>query len=341
MVFGRPHRRHVLLVGYGQRGRQWHDACRRRRDVVVAGAIDTDPLARDAAERSGLTTWSSIEEGFRIGGAEAAIVASPPWEHSGHTLACLHLGIPVLVEKPFSLSLEDAVRVAWESARLGIPVAVGQNFRFRRRERGVRKALAAGVGRPLSATIVSTRPESAAMPHLASIKHGALWDICIHHLDALRVRFGAAPEEVAMTVTRLGESPEGGRTAYRILLDWRDGPTVVYQHSEGAPGFYHSEWIECERRAILVQNQRVSLLFPRHRPRPVVVALGPSPEQMILDDFLGALQTGRTPVLGVEDNLLTIASVVAAVRSEALERPVLVAEVCEAAGVALGTSTVQ
>ena len=81
---------------------------------MVAGAIDTDPLARDAAERSGLTTWSSIEEGFRIGGAEAAIVASPPWEHSGQTLACLHLGIPVLVEKPLSLSLEDAVRVAWE-----------------------------------------------------------------------------------------------------------------------------------------------------------------------------------------------------------------------------------
>ena len=62
---------------------------------------------------------------------------------------------------------------------------------------------------------------------------------------------------------------------------------------------------------------------------------------MILDDFLGALQTGRTPVLGVDDNLLTIASVAAAVRSEALEQPVLVAEVCEAAGVALGRSTVQ
>ena len=55
MVFGRPHRRRLLLVGYGQRGRQWHDACRRRRDVVVAGAIDPDPLAHDAAERSGLT----------------------------------------------------------------------------------------------------------------------------------------------------------------------------------------------------------------------------------------------------------------------------------------------
>ena len=52
----------------------------------------------------------------------------------------------------------------------------------------------------------------------------------------------------------------------------------------------------------------------------MVVALGTSPEQMILDDFFGALETGGTPVLGVEDNLLTIATVAAAVRSEALDR---------------------
>jgi predicted dehydrogenase len=336
MVFSRPHRRRLLLVGYGQRGRQWHEACRRRRDVAVVGAVDPDGLAQEAARRSGLPIWSTLEEVVELGGGEAAIVASPPWEHPGQTIACLRLGMAVLVEKPFALSLEAAARVAQESTRLGVPVAVVQNFRFLRRERAVRKALAAGVGKPLSATIVSARPRSAAMPHLAAVEHGALWDICIHHLDALRVRFGEAPEKVAMTVTRLGESPGDARARFQILLEWREGPAVVYQHSEGAPGYYHSEWIEGERRAVVVHDQSVSVLFPRHRARRVIAPRGPKPEQAVLDDFLGALRSGNRPTLSAEDNLLTVATVEAALRAEALGRAVTLAEVGEAAGVALG-----
>jgi predicted dehydrogenase len=303
---------------------------------VVVGAVDPDELAQEAARRSGLPVCSTIEEGFELGGGEAAIVASPPWEHPDQAIACLRLGMAVLVEKPFALSLEAAVSVAQESARLGVPVAVAQNFRFLRRERAVRKALAAGVDKPLSATIVSARPPSAAMPHLAAVEHGALWDICIHHLDALRVRFGEAPEKVAMTVTRLDESPAEARARFQILLEWREGPAVVYQHSEGAPGYYHSEWIEGERRAILVHDQSVSVLFPRHRARPVFVLRAPQPEQAILDDFLRALRSGNAPTLSAEDNLLTVATVEAALRAEALGRAVTLAEVAEAAGVALG-----
>jgi predicted dehydrogenase len=334
-MLGRADRRRLLLVGYGQRGRQWHEVCRRRRDAVVVGVVDPDPLAQEAARRSGLPAWSTIEEGVQLGG-EAAIVASPPPEHPDQTIACLRLGMAVLVEKPFALSLEAAVQVAQESTRLGLPVAVAQNFRFLRRERAVRKALAAGVGRPLSATIISARPPTVAMPHVAAIEHGALWDICIHHLDALRVRFGAAPERVEMKVARLGASPADERLLFRLLLEWPEGPAVVYQHSEGAPGFYHSEWIEGEQRAILVNDQNVRVLFPRHRARRVNPPRGPQPEQAVLDDFLGALRSGTAPTLSAEDNLLTVATVEAAVRAEALGRPVTPAEVGEAAGVAVG-----
>jgi myo-inositol 2-dehydrogenase/D-chiro-inositol 1-dehydrogenase len=241
----------------------------------------------------------------------------------------------VLVEKPFALSLESAADVVQESTRLGLPVAVAQNFRFLRRERAVRKALAAGVGKPLSATIISARPPTVAMPHVAAIEHGALWDICIHHLDALRVRFGAAPEQVEMKVARLGASAADERLLFRLLLEWPEGPAVAYQHSEGAPGFYHSEWIEGERRAILVNDQNVRVLFPRHRARPVIPPRAPQPEQAVLDDFLQALRSGIAPTLSAEDNLLTVATVEAAVRSETIGRPVTLAEIGQAAGVAV------
>ena len=329
----RPQQRRLFLVGYGRRGRQWHAACRRRRDVELVGTVDPDPAARDVARRSGLSAWSTIGEALESGDAECALVASPPHEHAEQAIAILRSGLPVLVEKPLALSAEAAATVARESARLGIPVAVGQNFRFLPRERGVRKALAAGFGRPLSAVIISARPSTVAAPHLAEIEHGALWDICLHHLDALRVRFGVVPDTVEMTTTE----PVETRIHLAILLRWRDGPSVVYRHSEGAPGFHHSEWIEGERGMILVDDQRVSLLVPGRRRQRVRVSRRPRPEQAVLDDFLLAVREGHEPALGVQDNLATIATVQAVLEAATLGRAVAPADVARTAGIDLGS----
>lgn len=337
---GSSARRRLLLVGYGQRGRQWHAVCAKRRDLEVAGVVDPDPVAVEHARRAGLDAWPTLEEGLASARCDGAIVASPPSEHPDQAIACLHAGVAALVEKPFALSVEAGARVARESAALGIPVVVGQNFRFLPRERAVRKALQMGVGRPLGGSIVSARSTAVAMPHLREIQHGPLWDIGIHHLDALRVRFGAAPEQVAMSVTRLGESPTGPRLRFELVLEWLDGPAVLYQHSEGAPGYHHSEWIEGDSRAILVDDQRVSVLFPSHRPRTVRVPRGPRPEQAVLDAFLEAQATGDAAGLGADDNLLTLAMVEAAVRAEALGRPVRLSEIGDWAGVPLDAEAV-
>ena len=285
----------------------------------VAGAVDFDPAALEAARAAGLSAWPTLADALEAGGWQAAIVASPPHEHVDHTIGCLDSGLAVLVEKPLALSLEAAARIAQASSGHGIPVTVGQNFRFLRRELAVREALDSGVGRPLGASIVSARSAAVAMPHLASIPHGPLWDIGVHHLDALRVRLGAPPEQVSMSVTRLA----GDRQRYDVQLGWSGGPSVVYQHSEGAPGYYHSEWIECEHRAIQVDDQDVSLLFPSQRPRRVRVPRGPDPEQAVLDRFLESLGTGDAGQLGAADNLLTVAMLEAAMRSEELGRPVM------------------
>jgi predicted dehydrogenase len=328
----RAARPRLLLVGYGRRGRQWHDVCRKRRDVDVAGAVDSDPAALEAARAAGLSAWPTLADALESAGWQAAIVASPPTDHPDHAIGCLHAGLAVLVEKPLALSVGAATRIAQASAAVGIPVTVGQNFRFLRRERGVRKALESGVGRPLGASILSARSAAVAMPHLASVPHGPLWDIGVHHLDALRVRFGAAPEQVSMKVAPLS----GDRQRFDLVLEWSDGPSVLYQHSEGAPGYYHSEWIECESRAILVDDQDVSLLFPSQRPRPVRVPREPDPEQAVLDQFLESVRTGEAGPLGADDNLLTVAMLEAAVRSEAIGRPVTLGDAGEPQAVAHG-----
>ena len=315
----------VLLVGYGVRGRQWHDACRRRRGVEIVGAFDPEPEALAEARRRGLRTFESFAAAARHPGTEAAIVSSPPWAHREQAVACLEQGLAVLVEKPLALSVADAAAVASASDEAGRPVVVGQNFRFLERERAIRKVLEAGrIGLPISAVVVSARPPSAARPHLASVAYGPIWDICLHHVDALRLRFRGPPRAVRASVRQV---PETSTQTFELSLAWPTGFSVVYRHSEGAPGFYHYEWIEGDRRAILVHDQKVSLFFPGHRPRRVAPPRGPVPEQAVLGDFLLSVRGRHVSALSAADNLATVATVEAAVSSIELARDVEISEI--------------
>jgi predicted dehydrogenase len=333
----RRSRQPVLLVGYGRRGRQWFELCRRRDDLEFVGAVDPEPSAQDMARRARLAAWPSLESALEEGRARWALIASPPGEHPDQAITCLRAGLPVLVEKPLALSFHSAVRIAQESSRMGIPAAVGQNFRYLPRERAVRKALADDFGRPESALVISARPPTVAAAHLAAIEHGAVWDICLHHLDSLRGRIGSPPATVEMTIDEL-PSPSAPRTHFTIRLGWDEGPVVTYVHSEGAPGFHHTEWIEGNRSAILVEDQDVTVILPSSRARRVRTPRGPMPEHAVLDEFVATVDGRGTGTLSAEENLATVAIVEAALRAAAAGSSIAPADIAASAGVKLGVT---
>jgi predicted dehydrogenase len=333
-VFARDRvRQRFLLVGFGTRGRQWQRELRRQRGLELAGAVDPDGGAQAEARRQGLHAWAVIDEALADASLDAAIISSPPGEHARQAIACLRSGLPVLIEKPLALSLADAAAVARASLAAGRPALVGQNFRFLPRERSVRKALAeGGIGRPLRAVIVSARPATAARPHLSAIPCGPVWDICLHHLDALRIRFGALPATVTARIHSPEASDAPGRLHVELSLHWPGGLRVAYTHSEGAPGFYHWEWIEGADRALIVEGQRVSVIFPSHRARRVPDPGRTTPEQAILQDFLATARGERASELTVAENISTVALVEAVLRSAELGRELALDEVLGAAG---------
>jgi predicted dehydrogenase len=44
----------VLVVGFGRRGRDWHETVRSRRGCHAVAVVDPDPAARAEAEQLGL-----------------------------------------------------------------------------------------------------------------------------------------------------------------------------------------------------------------------------------------------------------------------------------------------
>ena len=135
-----------------------------------------------------------------------------------------------------------------------------------------------------------------------------------------------------MRITRLG----GARARFELVLEWRDGPVVVYQHSEGSPRLLPFGVDRGRAAGDPGERSEGERALPLPARARGARAASPRAEQAVLDDFLEALRTGSAPGLSAEDNLLTVATVEAAIRANALGRPVTLSEIGDAAGVRLG-----
>ncbi len=266
----------LLVVGYGRRGRQWHETCRGRTDVTVVGVVEPDPATREAAASGGLAVFDSPGE---AAGVSAAIVASPPESHPPAAVACLAAGLAVLVEKPLALSTAAATLIVDEASRRGRVTLVGQNFRYLRRERAVGRALADGlVGRPVSVDVESSRAVDCPDP---------LWDFAIHHLDVFCLRWGG-PEVVSATPS----------AALDVVLTWADGLQVRYRHDDAAAGYVYRERLVGTDGTLTVDDQHVRLVRDGRRTRTVRGAGRVDPDGAVLDEFLRAIAGGPDDPIG-------------------------------------------
>lgn len=303
----------LLIVGYGQRGSTWGSVVGRARAAQVVAVADPDAGARAAAEAKGHIAFPTVEEALANGPpVAAAIVASPPAVHAEQAVSCLGAGLAVLVEKPFALSVEDAAAVADAAAAAGRHAVAGHNFRHRPVERALRGALAAGRIGPLrAASIATARPAYA--PTFEMPDHAALWDLAVHHVDLLRLRFGGLPHTVETSVVEVS-----GTTTYSTRLTWEDRAVADHWLCEGASVHHHSEWLEGPGGALRALDGRASVVQAGRRPRRLRPPRGREPEALLLDVLLGSSAVGFDAADAVE----TIAIVEAMVQSLAVERPV-------------------
>ena len=102
-------------------------------EFLAVSDIDHD-RAKDLGERVGaqLATGRN-EEVIEHPDVTTVIVSTPEHDHADSIIHALELGKPVLVEKPISLTLEDADRILSVAERTGTELRVGYAQRFKRR----------------------------------------------------------------------------------------------------------------------------------------------------------------------------------------------------------------
>jgi len=320
----------LVVVGLGTRGQYWVREVQTAPAYELVACVDIDPSTLKQASRklsiSPGQCLTDMCEALDRNRCDAVIVATSAESHVQPCELALTRGLAVLVEKPFTLCLRDAVKLVSLSEQKGAPLIVGQNYRYLRSFRTARRLINQGaLGRVGMIVCQYYRVPQEMAASLACLNNSALWGAGIHHLDALRYMLQKPVTRVLAEAFTLpwGKLPNGG--SLQMMLSFENEIRALYSatyESTGHEFFERGQEFYVRfvgERATLHVFQRWLMLCERGKlPRPV--RRGPrkvTEERILLNQLERALVTGEEADSSGRDNLQTMAVVEACLRSAA------------------------
>jgi len=325
----------VAVAGLGARGQDWIREVKAAPAFELTACVDIDPRALDrAAARFGISSaWCFIDLASALDTTpcDAVIVVTPSDCHTTTCETALKRKLAVLVEKPFTLRLDEAVRLVSLARANETPLLVAQNYRYLRSFRAVKRLIDEGTLGPVGMIVCHYyRPFHQIADWLARIPHSVLWGMSVHHLDALRYVLGSEVTSVnADAFTQpWGSLPRGA--SLQLMLSFANGTRVSYSATyestghtlfEGGQEFY-ARFIG--ERGTLHVFQRW-LIFWENGKWPRVIRRGPrkqTEERLLLDQLERAMLHGEETEFSGRDNLQTMAILEACIRSADEQRAI-------------------
>lgn len=318
----------VVVLGLGRRGREWIRVLRTTAGFDLTGVVEPDPETRRAAAAAlGLPDrlcHDRLDAAVEAGSPHAAIVATSIDSHVEPCRAVLERGLGVLVEKPFTLGLGDARRLVVEAGVRKLPLVVGQNYRYMRMPRALRRLFQSGeLGRVGMIVVQTYRSQKEAARALATLTDSILWEIAVHHLDALRYALGRRVVRVLAQHFTLPWSAAPPGASLQALLEFEDGVKASYCATYDSRG---QEFFERGQEFYLRAVTELGTLHVFHRwlvwcqqrRYPRLLRRGPRrevEEVTLLRQLARAVTDGAEPESSGRDNLQTVAMLEACARS--------------------------
>lgn len=188
----------AAIVGLGWWGQNLVNSVRESSTIRFTTAhTRTQATAAAFCADAGLAWVGSLDAILADSDIDAVVFATPHSQHTEQIIRTAEAGKHVFVEKPFSLSLDAAVRARGAAERAGVVLAVGFNRRFHPSMALLRQAVRDGK----LGTLVTISAEQTAL-HGISLKEdawrvrpdeapaGAMTAIGVHLVDGMIDLFG-------------------------------------------------------------------------------------------------------------------------------------------------------
>ncbi len=333
----------VLLAGLGVRGRHWAQVIQRSPRAELAGIADpaTAALERAQVAFGPLPAFESVFAALAaLDDVDALVLANPPMGRDAIVEAATARKLPMLVEKPLALDLDEAARLAQIAEAGDVSLMVGLNFRYLAVTRAMMRLLAdKTVGRAEFARFTYERWRDGRRPDLNDyplvMRQPMLWEQSIHHFDLMRYVYGQTPLRIQCQTWNPSWSMYAHDSNVSALIEFDGGLRVNYQGNwQGnwaAPGF---EWrSDCTDGIILQREQFGDLYYARRDERKLTrVPLPPhetwiSETRALFAAFVDHVLDGADLQCSGHDHLQSLAMLQACIESSATGGGVLIADV--------------
>lgn len=326
----------ILLGGLGVRGRHWAEVLTRSPRTEIAAYADPNPAAVEkmAAQYGARPSFPSVEAALTaLPDLDAIVLANPPVGRLGQVTAAAERRLPLLIEKPLALDLNEAAELVNIAESAGIPLMVGLNFRYLGVTQAVIRLIAEGiVGTPSFARFTYERYRDGNRPDLnkypLTMDQPMLWEQSIHHFDLMRCVYGSDPVTVQARTWNPPWSMYESDANVAALFTLKNGMVINYQGTWQSgwsqPGF---EWrTDCTNGVISQRQQFGDLFYARHADETLTPVPLPAHEQWItetqglLDAFTDTVLDGKPLQCSGRDHIMSLAMVYACVLSSREDR---------------------
>jgi len=227
-----------------------------RDDCRLVAVADPHPNGSGAAAAFAVPLYDSVDAALDATAPDGVIVAVPNALHVPVAAACIARGVPILLEKPISDSVESGYALADQAEARRVPILVGHHRRHNPIIGRARAIVASGrLGEvvAISASWLARKPDDYfAVRWRGEPGGGPLLINLIHDIDSLRFIAGEIVAVQAVASSRRRGLPVEDTAA--VLLEFANGAIGTIILSDATPSPWSWE---------LTSGEATSYTYPR------------------------------------------------------------------------------
>lgn len=319
----------VGVVGAGGIGRHHLRVLTSLKDVSLTAVAEiNEPLGKQVAEEFGIRCYKNYLEMAEREKIDMATIALPHYLHSTVSVELMRMGVNVLVEKPMAVSVVEADTMIKQARKSDVKLGVVFQFRVRNTARALKQMVERGELGQLARALLLYNVFRSEGYYLSAPWRGTWWgegggvliNQGIHYIDLLQWLLGSRPltcqgligtffhnievEDLANAVVQF----EGGVQAVMQLstIDAPEDVSIDLRGDLGKALFTDGELTVYKNREPLKNwgasdPQKFMWAKPEHDVQRIAVEDGTDPHQVVIQDFVSAVEEDRQPIVSGDE----------------------------------------
>jgi predicted dehydrogenase len=333
----------LIQAGVGGMGKAWWtNATKSSPDFGLIAIVDiSDAALNEAGDALAIAPdrrFKTLESALSAVDADAVLTVTPPPIHVEHAKLVFARGLHLLTEKPIAHDLPAAKLMVDLARQAGKQLMVTQNYRYNAAMTKLRDVMQSKpVGTLGHGHIDFYIPADFTGTFRESMQFPLLVDMAIHHIDLIRAVTGKNIRRVTAHTFNPSWSWYQHHAGLKMLLELDDEISFSYSGDWSALGrstSWNGSWrLQCESGSIHLEQDKLQIhRSERWNKNPTsesieIPALPQNGQQILLRKFAESIRTNTPGETSGEDNLQSIATVIAGVTSAQEKRSVDVSEV--------------